>query len=155
MSVSIRGGARVAYFECRCWGVATSLPGGAGQLIWPKKVITFSRRFYPKRLTFRYSLHFQYECSLGIEPTTFCTANTMLYHWATGTYYYYFSYEHTHTQSIFVTFYYMVIWLIAFFWPFTLTLILMNMRCAGAYVNCLWVWEYYRGMEAFFVFSFT
>ncbi len=24
-------------------------------------------------------------CSLGIEPTTFCTANTMLYHWATGT----------------------------------------------------------------------
>ncbi len=24
-------------------------------------------------------------CSLGIEPTTLCTANTMLYHWATGT----------------------------------------------------------------------
>ncbi len=24
-------------------------------------------------------------CSLGIEPMTFCTANTMLYHWATGT----------------------------------------------------------------------
>ncbi len=24
-------------------------------------------------------------CSLGIEPTTFCAANTMLYHWATGT----------------------------------------------------------------------
>ncbi len=28
---------------------------------------------------------YQYVCSLGIEPTTFCTANTMLYHWATGT----------------------------------------------------------------------
>ncbi len=24
-------------------------------------------------------------CSLGIEPMTFCAANTMLYHWATGT----------------------------------------------------------------------
>ncbi len=22
-------------------------------------------------------------CSLGIEPTTFCAANAMLYHWAT------------------------------------------------------------------------
>ncbi len=29
----------------------------------------------------------QYVCSLGIEPTTFCAANTMLYHWATGTQY--------------------------------------------------------------------
>ncbi len=29
----------------------------------------------------------QYVCSLGIEPTTFCTANAMLYHWATGTYF--------------------------------------------------------------------
>ncbi len=28
---------------------------------------------------------YQYACSLGIEPTTFCAANTMLYHWATGT----------------------------------------------------------------------
>ncbi len=27
----------------------------------------------------------QYVCSLGIEPTTFCTANAMLYHWAIGT----------------------------------------------------------------------
>ncbi len=27
----------------------------------------------------------QYVCSLGFEPTTFCAANTMLYHWATGT----------------------------------------------------------------------
>ncbi len=27
----------------------------------------------------------QYVCSLGIEPTTFCAANAMLYHWATGT----------------------------------------------------------------------
>ncbi len=28
---------------------------------------------------------FQFVCSLGIEPTTFYTANAMLYHWATGT----------------------------------------------------------------------
>ncbi len=27
---------------------------------------------------------YQYVCSLGIEPTTFYTANAMLYHWATG-----------------------------------------------------------------------
>ncbi len=26
-----------------------------------------------------------YVCSLRIEPTTFCAANAMLYHWATGT----------------------------------------------------------------------
>ncbi len=35
------------------------------------------------------AIHFffnQYVCSLGIEPTTFCAANAMLYHWATGTY---------------------------------------------------------------------
>ncbi len=25
-------------------------------------------------------------CSLGIEPMIFCAANTMLYHWATGTF---------------------------------------------------------------------
>ncbi len=36
----------------------------------------FSRRFYPKRLT----VHSGYACSLGIEPTTFCAANAMLYH---------------------------------------------------------------------------
>ncbi len=30
---------------------------------------------------------YQYVCSLGIEPTTFCAANAMLYHWATGTSY--------------------------------------------------------------------
>ncbi len=28
---------------------------------------------------------YQYVCSLGIEPTTFYTVDTMLYHWATGT----------------------------------------------------------------------
>ncbi len=28
---------------------------------------------------------YQYVCSLGIEPTTFCASNAMLYHWATGT----------------------------------------------------------------------
>ncbi len=33
------------------------------------------------------AIHFfyQYVRSLGIEPTTFCAANAMLYHWATGT----------------------------------------------------------------------
>ncbi len=53
----------------------------------------FSRRFYPKRLTAIFSLYiffYQYVYSLGIEPTTFCAANTMLYHWATGTYVYVF-----------------------------------------------------------------
>ncbi len=31
-------------------------------------------------------IHFwQYVCSLGIEPSNFCAANAMLYHWATGT----------------------------------------------------------------------
>ncbi len=29
---------------------------------------------------------YQYVCSQGIEPTTFCAAKAMLYHWATGTY---------------------------------------------------------------------
>ncbi len=32
-----------------------------------------------------YTCFDQYVCSLGVEPTTFCAANTMLYHWATGT----------------------------------------------------------------------
>ncbi len=48
-------------------------------------IYAFSRCFYPKRLTiaFRQYIFYQYVCSLGIEPTTFCAANTMLYHWAT------------------------------------------------------------------------
>ncbi len=33
-------------------------------------------------------IHFMLVCSLGIEPTTFCAANAMLYHWATGGYHY-------------------------------------------------------------------
>ncbi len=32
-----------------------------------------------------YIFFYQYVCSLGLEPTTFCAANAMLYHWATGT----------------------------------------------------------------------
>ncbi len=47
-------------------------------------IYAFSRRFYPKRLTV-HSFFYQYVCSLGIEPKTFCSANAMLYHWATGT----------------------------------------------------------------------
>ncbi len=34
---------------------------------------------------FRLYMFYHYVCSLGIEPTTFCAANAMLYHWATGT----------------------------------------------------------------------
>ncbi len=33
---------------------------------------------------FRLYIFCQYVCSLGIEPTTFCAANTMLYHWTTA-----------------------------------------------------------------------
>ncbi len=46
----------------------------------------FSRHFYPKWFT-EHSGHkfFVSMCSLGIEPPTFCAANTMLYHWATWT----------------------------------------------------------------------
>ncbi len=48
-------------------------------------IYAFSRRFYPKRLTIAFRLYIcnQYVCSLGIEPTTFCAADAMLYHWAT------------------------------------------------------------------------
>ncbi len=42
----------------------------------------FSRRFYPKRLSAFRLYIFLSVCSLGIEPTTFCAANAMLYHWA-------------------------------------------------------------------------
>ncbi len=37
---------------------------------------------------FRLYMFYHYVCSLGIEPTTFCAANAMLYHWATGTQWY-------------------------------------------------------------------
>ncbi len=48
-------------------------------------ISAFSKRFYPKRLTIAFRLYIfnQYLCSLGIEPTTFCAADAMLYHWAT------------------------------------------------------------------------
>ncbi len=42
-------------------------------------IYAFSRRFYPKCIQV---IHF-YVCSLGMEPTTFCAADAMLYHWAT------------------------------------------------------------------------
>ncbi len=35
---------------------------------------------------FKLYIFCQYVCSLGIEPTTFCAANEILYHWATGTF---------------------------------------------------------------------
>ncbi len=45
-------------------------------------IYAFSRRFYPKRFTVHsgYTCFYHYVCSLGIEPTTFCGANVMLYH---------------------------------------------------------------------------
>ncbi len=47
-------------------------------------IYAFSRRFYPKRLTIALRLYiFISMCSLGIEPTTFCSVDAMLYHWAT------------------------------------------------------------------------
>ncbi len=50
-------------------------------------IYAFSRRFYPKRLTVHsgYTFFVNFFCSLGFEPTTFCAANAVLYHWATGT----------------------------------------------------------------------
>ncbi len=48
-------------------------------------IYIFSRRFYPKRLTIAFRLYIfnQYVCSLENEPTTFCAADAMLYHWST------------------------------------------------------------------------
>ncbi len=45
-------------------------------------IYAFSRRFYPKRLTVHlgYTLFYHYVCSLGIDHTTFCAANAILYH---------------------------------------------------------------------------
>ncbi len=46
-------------------------------------IYAFSRCFYPKRLTVHSGYtFFVCVCSLGIEPTTFCAPNAMLYHWA-------------------------------------------------------------------------
>ncbi len=42
-------------------------------------IYAFSRRFYPKRLT-GYTFFHQFVRFLGIEPTTVCAVNTMLYH---------------------------------------------------------------------------
>ncbi len=44
---------------------------------------------YGPRLTLY--IFYKYMCSLGIEPTTFCAADAMLYHWATGTQKWYLS----------------------------------------------------------------
>ncbi len=51
-------------------------PNSAGRVQWFIQTIHF---FY------------QYVCSLGIEPTAFCAANAMLYHWATGAHKYFHS----------------------------------------------------------------
>ncbi len=46
----------------------------------------FADAFIQSDLQCIQAIHFfcQYVFSLGIEPTTFCTSNAMLYHWATG-----------------------------------------------------------------------
>ncbi len=55
------------------------------------KLMTFDIYIYQTLLAkatysaFRLYMFYQYVCSLRIEPTTFCAANAMLYHWATGT----------------------------------------------------------------------
>ncbi len=49
-------------------------------------ISAFSRCFYPMWLTEHSGYtFFLFVCSLSIEPTTFCAANAMLHHWATGT----------------------------------------------------------------------
>ncbi len=54
-------------------------------------IYAFSRCFYPKRLAVHSGYNFfSSMCVPWIEPTTFCAANAMLYHWATGTLHYNF-----------------------------------------------------------------
>ncbi len=45
-------------------------------------IYAFSRRFIQSDLQLHsgYTFFHQYLCSLGIEPTTLCAANAMLYH---------------------------------------------------------------------------
>ncbi len=68
---------------------------------YPQKTKTICNKCIMGKFTFTYladafiqsdlqyiqAIHFFYEyvCSLGIEPTTVCAANAMLFHWATGT----------------------------------------------------------------------
>ncbi len=49
-------------------------------------IYAFSRRFYPKRLTVHSGYTFFLSvCVPGNRTHNLCTANAMLYHWATGT----------------------------------------------------------------------
>ncbi len=48
-------------------------------------IYAFSRRFYPKRLTVNSGYTFLSVCVPWELNPTFCAANAMLYHWATGT----------------------------------------------------------------------
>ncbi len=61
-----------------------SLYSAKNYYIWKLfHIYVFSRCFYSKRLTVHsgYTCIFcQHVCSLGIEPSTFCAANAMLYH---------------------------------------------------------------------------
>ncbi len=49
-----------------------------------KPLFTFTYLAEATYSAFRLYIFYQYVCSLGIEPITFCAANAMLYHWATG-----------------------------------------------------------------------
>ncbi len=76
----------------------------------------FFRRFYPKRLTIAVRLYiFISMCSLGIEPTTFCAADAMLYHWATQ--------EHI---GLLRTYYW-------FIWPITVQKVLLQFKITVFY----------------------
>ncbi len=91
--------ARVCVCMCWCWlsYVTFFLSHSCFLSVWlqtsqisPKLSYTFTcmhlaDTFLQSDLQFIQAMHFLYVCSLGIEPTTFCTANAMLYHWATWT----------------------------------------------------------------------
>ncbi len=61
--------------QCREWGEGSILH------------LHLADAFIQSDLLYIQAIHFfnEYVCSLGIEPTTFCAANAMLYHWATRT----------------------------------------------------------------------
>ncbi len=48
----------------------------------PSNIYIYADAFIQSDLQGIQGIHFfcQYVCSLGIEPTTFCTVNAMLYH---------------------------------------------------------------------------
>ncbi len=80
------GGDRGAFVEKGCnSSSALTLPSNKQQQQY-FTVMHLAEAFIQRDLQCIQVIHFyQYVCSLGIEPTTFCAAIAMLYHWATGT----------------------------------------------------------------------